>query len=205
MRLPLERVGRRRRNFQPLASGRPAIFGVSLKDLTRGPTVASWKGGRPQVGSIARAKATALKRGRAIGVATKLAGNITWLPTGCKIAGEGDLFPAVHPTQSKLEAEGLSIRARKRPLLPARPNALALSLAHRRGPARMLNIIRRRWPALTVIQCPTRCRANDAPPKIVQAWPRPIHCASDVIIVTRGGGSIEDFVGVQRRTGRARH
>lgn len=110
-----------------------------------------------------------------------------------RVAGEGDLFQQFTQLKAKLEAEGLFDLARKRPL-PRRPKRLALVTSPTGAALRdILNIIRRRWSALEVILCPTPVQGNDAPPKIVEALAAANSLHPDVIIVARGGGSIEDL------------
>lgn len=108
-------------------------------------------------------------------------------------AGEGDLFREFAVLKAKLEAEGLFDPARKRPL-PPRPRKLAIVTSPNAAALRdILNVIRRRWPALEVILSPTPVQGEDAPPQIVQAIAAANAAGPDAIIVARGGGSIEDL------------
>jgi exodeoxyribonuclease VII large subunit len=110
-------------------------------------------------------------------------------------AGEGELFREFTALKARLEAEGLFDPERKRPI-PLRPGRLAMVTSPTAAALRdMVNVIRRRWPSLEVIVCPTAVQGDDAPSQIVNA----IACAGalrplpDVVIVARGGGSIEDL------------
>ncbi len=108
-------------------------------------------------------------------------------------AGEGDLFRQFTILKAKLEAEGLFDPGRKRPI-PSRPHRAAVVTSPTGAALRdMLNVIRRRWPSLEVILCPTAVQGDDAPAQIVRAIASANTLKPDVIIVARGGGSIEDL------------
>lgn len=107
--------------------------------------------------------------------------------------GQGDLFRQFTALKAKLEAEGLFDQSRKRPI-PAQPRRLAIVTSPTGAALRdMINVIRRRWPALEVILCPTPVQGDEAPPQIVDAIAAANSLKPDVIIVARGGGSIEDL------------
>ncbi|MBM4424517.1 MAG: exodeoxyribonuclease VII large subunit [Chloroflexi bacterium] len=110
-----------------------------------------------------------------------------------RAAGEGDLFRQFTALKNKLEAEGLFDPGRKR-LIPARPQRAVVVTSPTGAALRdILNIFRRRWPSLQVILCPTAVQGDDAPAQIVRAIAAANSVAPDVIIVARGGGSIEDL------------
>ncbi|MBI3243529.1 MAG: exodeoxyribonuclease VII large subunit [Chloroflexi bacterium] len=107
--------------------------------------------------------------------------------------GQGDLFRQFTALKAKLEAEGLFDPNRKRSI-PSQPHRLAIVTSPTGAALRdMLNVIRRRWPALEVILCPTPVQGDDAPPQIVDALSAANSIKPEVIIVARGGGSIEDL------------
>ncbi|HLB49556.1 MAG TPA: exodeoxyribonuclease VII large subunit [Anaerolineales bacterium] len=110
-------------------------------------------------------------------------------------AGEGDLFRQFTELKARLETEGLFDPGRKRSI-PARPHRAAVVTSPTGAALRdVLNIIRRRWPSLEVILCPAAVQGEDAPAQIVRAIAaaNELAAAPDVIIVARGGGSIEDL------------
>ncbi|MEK9164640.1 MAG: exodeoxyribonuclease VII large subunit, partial [Chloroflexota bacterium] len=163
----------------------------TLKDSSAALRCVMWKGQaaksiyRPREGDRVEARGS-------IGV-YEAGGQYQLYADWLQIAGEGDLFRQFTQLKAKLEAEGLFDPARKRPL-PLRPQRLALVTSPTGAALRdMLNIIRRRWPALEVIVCPPPVQGNDAPPKIVHALAAANSLRPDVIIVARGGGSIEDL------------
>ena len=112
-----------------------------------------------------------------------------WIQAG----GQGDLFRQFTALKAKLEAEGLFDPARKRPI-PPRPHRVAIVTSPTAAALRdMLNVIRRRWPSLEILLCPTPVQGDDAPTQIVRAILSAAELKPDMIIVARGGGSIEDL------------
>ncbi|HKZ70934.1 MAG TPA: exodeoxyribonuclease VII large subunit [Anaerolineales bacterium] len=112
-----------------------------------------------------------------------------WIQAG----GQGDLFRQLTALKTKLEAEGLFDPARKRPI-PPRPHRVAIVTSPTAAALRdMLNVIRRRWPSLEILVCPTPVQGDDAPTQIVRAILSAAELKPDMIIVARGGGSIEDL------------
>jgi exodeoxyribonuclease VII large subunit len=110
-----------------------------------------------------------------------------------RAAGEGDLFRQFTELKAKLELEGLFEPARKRPL-PPQPRRLCVVTSLTAAALRdILHVIRRRCPTLEVIICPTPVQGVEAPPKIVEALTQANQLKPDVIIIARGGGSIEDL------------
>lgn len=109
-------------------------------------------------------------------------------------AGEGKLFQEFLRLKAKLEAEGLFDPTRKRPI-PARPKLIGIVTSPTGAAVQdMLNTLRRRFPVVEVVIAPTAVQGADAPPGIVAALEhlnREVH--PDVILIGRGGGSIEDL------------
>jgi exodeoxyribonuclease VII large subunit len=108
--------------------------------------------------------------------------------------GLGALQLAFEQLKRKLEAEGLFDQARKRPL-PAFPRVIGIVTSPTGAAVRdMLNIIGRRFGDLQILITPVRVQGDEAPGEIVQALERLQQVTDlDVIIVGRGGGSIEDL------------
>ncbi|HND47541.1 MAG TPA: exodeoxyribonuclease VII large subunit, partial [Anaerolineales bacterium] len=107
--------------------------------------------------------------------------------------GEGALFQEFLRLKSMLEAEGLFDPDRKREI-PAFPKTIGIVTSATGAALRdMLNTIRRRQPLAKVILAPSPVQGVDAPPALVRAL-RDINKQNpDVILVARGGGSIEDL------------
>ena len=109
-------------------------------------------------------------------------------------AGEGVLFREFMRLKAQLEAEGLFDPQRKRPI-PKWPRRIGIVTSPSGAALRdMLNTLRRRYPLAEVVLAPTPVQGDEAPPGIVnalQALNRLVQ--PDVILLARGGGSIEDL------------
>lgn len=108
--------------------------------------------------------------------------------------GIGDLYRRFELLKAKLEAEGLFDEARKRPL-PLFPRRIGVVTSPTTAAFQdVLNVLRRRFPLVEVVLSPTLVQGAEAPPQIVRALER-LNALTDldVILVCRGGGSIEDL------------
>jgi len=110
-------------------------------------------------------------------------------------AGEGALRLEFERLKQKLAAEGLFDEAAKRPL-PAFPGQVGLVTSPSGAAIRdLLSVLRRRFPALPVVVYPAQVQGEGAAEALVQALAladRRSEC--DVLILARGGGSLEDLV-----------
>lgn len=107
--------------------------------------------------------------------------------------GEGALFQEFLRLKSMLEAEGLFEPERKR-TIPEHPRVIGIVTSATGAALRdMLNTIRRRQPLAKVILAPSPVQGVDAPPALVDAIQALNQHDPDVILVARGGGSIEDL------------
>lgn len=109
-------------------------------------------------------------------------------------AGVGDLYAQFERLKSRLEAEGLFDEARKRPI-PTFPQKIGVvTSAEAAAFQDIQNVLRRRFPLVEIVLSPCPVQGNEAPPKIVAALERINRCDDiDVILLIRGGGSIEDL------------
>lgn len=109
-------------------------------------------------------------------------------------AGAGDLFQRFLKLKEKLQGEGLFDAARKRPL-PAFPRTVGVVTSPRAAALRdVLTTLKRRAPGVGVIIYPALVQGADAPAALVaalRAASRRHEC--DVLLLVRGGGSIEDL------------
>ncbi|MBN2388919.1 MAG: exodeoxyribonuclease VII large subunit [Anaerolineales bacterium] len=108
--------------------------------------------------------------------------------------GEGALYREFLRLKALLEAEGLFDLQRKREL-PERPGRIGI-VTSPTGAALgdMLNTLRRRNPLPEVILAPAPVQGDEAPPALVAALESLNRVARpDVILLARGGGSIEDL------------
>lgn len=108
--------------------------------------------------------------------------------------GEGALYQEFLRLKARLEAEGLFAPERKRSI-PELPRKIGIVTSSSGAALRdILNTIRRRFPLVEVILAPTPVQGVEAPMGIVSALVKLERLASpDVIILARGGGSIEDL------------
>jgi exodeoxyribonuclease VII large subunit len=109
-------------------------------------------------------------------------------------AGEGALYQEFLRLKALLENEGLFAPERKRPI-PTRPRRIAIVTSATGAALQdILNTLRRRYPMVEVVLAPTPVQGEDAPPKIIAALRDVVRLADpDVILLARGGGSIEDL------------
>jgi exodeoxyribonuclease VII large subunit len=107
--------------------------------------------------------------------------------------GIGTLQLALLQLRDRLAAEGLFDPLRKRPL-PIFPSHVAVVTSPTGAAVRdFLEVIRRRWPLPRVTIVPTRVQGSAAEAEIARAIRVAEHIRPDVILVTRGGGSLEDL------------
>lgn len=108
--------------------------------------------------------------------------------------GAGALQKAFEQLKAKLKSEGLFESARKRSLPPF-PRHIAIVTSPTGAAIRdMLNILSRRNRGVEITLVPTVVQGETAAPKICEALQRAFQLENvDVIIVGRGGGSIEDM------------
>jgi len=108
--------------------------------------------------------------------------------------GEGALYQEFLRLKATLEAEGLFDAVRKRPI-PEFPRRIGIVTSPTGAALRdMLNTLRRRLPLAEVVLAATPVQGNEAPAGIVSALQNLNRVAApDVILLARGGGSIEDL------------
>ncbi len=108
--------------------------------------------------------------------------------------GDGALYLRLEQLKKRLEAEGLFDPERKRPL-PPQPSVIGIVTSPQAAALRdMLRVLRTRYPLAQVILSPTLVQGADAPPAIARALDLlNEHGEAEVIIVGRGGGSIEEL------------
>lgn len=108
--------------------------------------------------------------------------------------GRGDLAQAFERLKQRLAAEGLFDPDYKQPI-PRFPRKIGIVTSSDAAALRdILNVLRRRYPLVSVLIAPTLVQGSEAPAQIVRAlsW---LDGRDDVdtIIIARGGGSIEDL------------
>lgn len=108
--------------------------------------------------------------------------------------GIGALNLAYEQLKKKLSAEGLFSEDIKKPI-PAYPKRIGVITSPTGAAVQdILNILGRRYPIAEVVFCPVLVQGENAPAQLIDAVERFNKAnAADVIIIGRGGGSIEDL------------
>ena len=107
--------------------------------------------------------------------------------------GQGKLFEEFLKLKDKLEKEGLFNPERKKPL-PALPSKIGIvTSASGAALQDMLNTIRKRWPVAEILLSPAAVQGVEAPAELRKAFIRLEALQPDVILIGRGGGSLEDL------------
>jgi exodeoxyribonuclease VII large subunit len=111
-----------------------------------------------------------------------------------RMSGEGALYQEFLRLKARFETEGLFDADRKRPL-PEIPRRIGIVTSPTGAALQdMLNILRRRFPLAEVILASAPVQGDEAPPALVKALSL-LNTAGhvDVILLARGGGSLEDL------------
>ncbi len=114
--------------------------------------------------------------------------------TAMALDGVGDLYAAFEQLKKKLAAQGLFDQGHKKPL-PRYPGVIGIVTSEAGAAVHdMLRILRKRYPLTSVRLLPVRVQGSEAPGEIAAAigYANHYHLA-DLLIVGRGGGSIEDL------------
>ena len=114
--------------------------------------------------------------------------------TGLVLDGVGDLYAAFEQLKTKLAAQGLFDPTHKKPL-PKYPQTIGIITSSAGAAVHdMLRILRRRYPLTAVRLLPVRVQGAEAPGEIAAAIAYANHHRlADLLIVGRGGGSMEDL------------
>ena len=115
--------------------------------------------------------------------------------TNIEPKGIGALELAFRQLKERLSSKGYFLPERKRPI-PAYPQKVGIITSPTGAAIRdVLEVLRRRWPALEVLVCPVSVQGEGSAEQIASA----IHLvnqlsdAPDVLFIGRGGGSLEDL------------
>lgn len=109
-------------------------------------------------------------------------------------AGVGELNRQFELLKARLDAEGLFAPELKRPI-SAFPRRIGIVTSPTTAAFQDIqNVLRRRFPMVEIVLSPTPVQGKDAPPQIVEAIQRlNAYGQVDVILLARGGGSLEDL------------
>lgn len=114
--------------------------------------------------------------------------------TALAMDGVGDLYAAFEQLKKKLAAQGLFDQAHKKPL-PRYPGTIGIVTSSAGAAVHdMLRILRKRYPLSRVRLLPVRVQGAEAPGEIAAAIAYANrYKLADLLIIGRGGGSIEDL------------
>ncbi|MFP4375509.1 MAG: exodeoxyribonuclease VII large subunit [Spirochaetales bacterium] len=112
-----------------------------------------------------------------------------------ELAGEGRILAMLEQRKRALAAEGLFDEDRKR-RIPALPNRVVVVTSPTGAALRdIMQVLRRRNAGVSVVICPSPVQGDEAGARIARMIEiASTHRLGDVMIVTRGGGSIEDLL-----------
>jgi exodeoxyribonuclease VII large subunit len=172
---------------------RPASGHVyfTLKDSSAALKCVMWKTSAARLG-------IPLQDGKAVEVHGKIgvyevSGQYQLYADQIRPVGEGALYQEFMRLKAMLEAEGLFAPERKRPI-PIFPQKIGIVTSATGAALRdMLNTLRRRLPLVEVILAPSPVQGIEAPPALVKAIQSLNLHSPDIILIARGGGSIEDL------------
>lgn len=121
-------------------------------------------------------------------------GKMQFMVDAIEAEGEGLWKKAFDETKARLEKEGLTAPARKRPL-PRFPTTVAVITSPDGAALRdIIAVIGRRHPGVSVVVIPAAVQGDTAPDSLMAALDRLARWGgADVLIIGRGGGSREDL------------
>ena len=172
---------------------RPASGHVyfTLKDANSSLKCVMWKTGAARLRMVLQDGLAVEVHGR-LGI-YEVSGQYQLYADQIKPVGEGALYQEFMRLKAVLEAEGLFDPARKRPI-PDLPKRIGIVTSATGAALRdMLNTLRRRLPLAEVILAPSPVQGTEAPPALVTSLESLNRLNPDVILIARGGGSIEDL------------
>ncbi len=176
-------------NYRPYPSGHRYF---SLKDEGAQIRVVMFRGRDRFVFGEIRDGRSAVVTG-SVGVYEKK-GEYQLYAQSVEVRGVGTLLLERERTKARLAAEGLFDPARKRPL-PRFPARIGIVTSRQGAALRdMIRIARRRWPPIAIALAPALVQGEGAAADIADAM-RALAARGgiDVILVGRGGGSVEDL------------
>ena len=176
-------------NFRVTASGH-AYF--TLKDDQASLRCVMWRSDVRQQDMLPQDGQSVLVHGRISVYET--AGAYQFYVDRIQLVGVGRLYLEFEALKRRLAEEGLFDTARKR-ALPSFPRRLGVVTSPTAAALQdILNVLNRRYPLAQVVLSPTLVQGDQAPPQIVAAI-QALNDYSDVdvIIIARGGGSLEDL------------
>jgi len=164
----------------------------TLKDSSAALRAVMWKTEAARLGFVLQ-EGMAIEAHGSLGI-YEVSGQYQLYADSLRPLGEGALYQEFLRLKALLEGQGLFDGARKRPI-PAWPHRIGIVTSPTGAALRdMLNTLRRRMPLAEVILAPAPVQGGEAPLALVAALRSLNRCAKpEVILLARGGGSIEDL------------
>lgn len=177
-------------NYRPNASGH--LYFV-LKDSQSQISAVMFRGKAASLNFVPKDGTLVQVRGSVSVYAPR--GNYQIIISSMTKAGAGDIMEMIEERKKKLAAEGLFDSSRKRPL-PFFPKRIGIVTSPTGAALRdILQITRRRNPKASVIVLPALVQGEDAAPSIINMIEiANAYSMCDILIVGRGGGSLEDLL-----------
>tara|TARA_Y100000816_G_scaffold62606_1_gene41314 strand:- start:3615 stop:4826 length:1212 start_codon:yes stop_codon:yes gene_type:complete len=120
-------------------------------------------------------------------------GEIQFIAETIHSQGEGTLQQRFEELKSSLEAQGLFDESRKREI-PKMPKKVGIVTSKTGSVIQdIINVIQRRYPNLKLVIADTRVQGDEAAKSITESISSLNKLDVDVIVLARGGGSIEDL------------
>lgn len=164
----------------------------ALKDGTSSVRAVMWRGNASRLRFSAQNGLSVIVRGQA--TLYERDGSYQISVTDMQLDGVGAMYAAFDKLKLKLEAEGLFSPERKK-LLPQFPKRIGV-VTSKSGAALqdIINVLSRRYPLGRLIISPAFVQGDQAAPSLISAI-RALDSGDncDVIIIARGGGSMEDL------------
>jgi exodeoxyribonuclease VII large subunit len=178
-------------NWRPASSGHTYF---SLKDSEAVISAALFRGSANRVKSISaiRDGVEVICRGRISVYPPR--GSYQIIVEAMELVGAGGLQAKFEALKKKLQAEGLFESARKRPI-PAYPRRIVVITSPTGAAIRdVLSVLKRRSAGVSVLVIPALVQGEGAPRDLIRALRTANEFSlGDVVLLTRGGGSLEDL------------
>ncbi len=176
-------------NWKPAASGH--IY-FTLKDEAASLRCVIWRSQASQLLYRPQREGEAVLAHGRISV-YEAGGNYQFYVDDLEPAGQGALYAQFERLKTRLAAEGLFEPELKKPL-PLFPHKIGLVTSPTGAALRdILNVLRRRYPLAEIILAPSQVQGEGAPLQLMAALDVVARQNVEVIILARGGGSLEDL------------
>jgi len=176
-------------NWKPASSGH--IY-FTLKDAAASLRCVVWRSQAALLSYLPRREGEAVLAHGRVSV-YEAGGNYQFYVDDLQPAGQGALYAQFERIKARLAAEGLFEADLKQPL-PHFPQKIGVATSPTGAALRdILNVLRRRYPLAQVFLAPAQVQGETAPLQLIAALGLLIRQKVDVIILARGGGSLEDL------------